>query len=184
MQMTRCDWPGLSDPLYQRYHDQEWGKLNLNENYLLEMLILESFQAGLSWRTILHKRANFEKAFANFDPAKIAQFDNKDFARLMQDKGIIRNPRKIKAAINNARVVDRMHANGETLGAFLHNYLARPVINHPQTMADVPAKTALSTKMAKDLKKRGFKCVGPVTVYSYLEAIGLVNDHLVNCDFK
>jgi DNA-3-methyladenine glycosylase I len=181
---TRCTWPGLSDPLYEHYHDTEWGKLNLDEKHLFEMLLLESFQAGLSWRTILHKRANFKKAFADFDPAKIAQFDNKDFARLMQDKGIIRNPRKIKAAINNARVVDQMHQNGETLGAFLHNYLARPVINHPQTMADVPAKTALSTQIAKDLKKRGFQFMGPVTVYSYLEAIGLVNDHLVSCDFK
>lgn len=184
MPVNRCAWPGLTDPLYQQYHDQEWGKLNLDEKYLFEMLVLESFQAGLSWQTILHRRSNFSKAFAAFDPAEIAHFDSKDFARLMQNQGIIRNRLKIKATINNARVVEQMHQKGETLAGFLQNYVAKPIVNHPQAMADLPAKTTLSTQIAKGLKKRGFKFMGPVTVYSYLEAVGLINDHLVSCDFK
>lgn len=184
MTLQRCTWPDMADPLYQQYHDQEWGRLNLDENYLFEMMLLECFQAGLSWRTILHKRANFRDAFAGFDPEKIAQFDDSDFGRLMQDRGIIRNRLKIKAAINNAKVVSEMHKKGKTLAAFLSQYVPDPIVNEPKTMADLPAKTDLSAEIAKAMKKAGFKFMGPVTVYSYLEAVGLVNDHLANCDFK
>jgi DNA-3-methyladenine glycosylase I len=184
MALQRCTWPDMADPLYQQYHDQEWGRLNLDENYLFEMMLLEAFQAGLSWRTILHKRANFREAFAGFYPEKIAKFDDDDFGRLMQDRGIIRNRLKIKAAINNAKVVSEMHKNGNTLAAFLSQYVPDPIVNEPKTMVDLSAKTELSAEIARAMKKAGFKFMGPVIVYSYLEAVGLVNDHMVNCDFK
>lgn len=184
--MQRCDWnySNSTDKIYLNYHDHEWGKINLDEHYLFEMLILESFQSGLSWATILNKRENFRKAFANFNVDKVAQFNEQNFERLINDAGIIRNKLKINAAINNAKILQNWHENGKTLGNFLQNYIPRPIINHPQTMSDIPAKTALSTQISKDMKKAGFKFVGPTTIYSFLQGVGLVNDHLEKCDFK
>ena len=182
--LTRCNWPGIEDPLYQKYHDTEWGKLNLDEDYLYEMLVLESFQSGLSWLTILRKRENFRRAFASFDVEKVAQFGSQDDERLLQDKGIIRNRLKVRAAINNARVLVQMHQEGNSLAALLKDYVPELIVNHPQTMDELPSQTALSAQVACALKKCGFKFVGPTTVYSYLEAVGLINDHLEDCAFK
>lgn len=183
--VKRCFPPkGTNDQLYIKYHDQEWGKLNLDERYLYEMMVLESFQSGLSWATILKKRENFCKAFANFDVEKVARFDDQDRQRLLHDAGIVRNRMKIDAAINNAQVLAKMHQDGQTLGQFLQKFIPKPIVNHPHQISDVPAKTALSTKISKALKKQGFKFLGPVTVYSFLQAVGLINDHLDTCNFK
>lgn len=183
-EIVRCSWGNTSDELYRNYHDHEWGKLNLDEKYLYEMLVLESFQSGLSWTTILHKRENFRQAFANFEVEKVAQFTQKDFDKLMQNSGIIRNRLKINAAINNAQVLVKWHQEGKTLRDFLLKYFPQPLDNHYQKMNDVPASTPLSTQVSKELKKAGFKFVGPTTIYSFFQAVGLVNDHLANCQFR
>lgn len=183
--VTRCNW-GNSNQYenYRKYHDEEWGKLNLDPQYLYEMLVLESFQSGLSWLTILNKRENFRKAFANFDYHKVAKFDNHNIEALMNNAGIIRNRRKIEAAINNAHAIVNLENNGSSLASLLTTYVPELIINHPQKMEDIPAQTDLSVKISKELKKMGFKFVGPVTVYSFLQAVGLVNDHIETCDFK
>lgn len=184
MEVRRCSWGNSKNPLYQKYHDQEWGKLNLDSNYLYEMLVLESFQSGLSWETILNKRENFKKAFANFDYHKVAKFNENDFERLMQDKEIVRNRLKINAAINNAKMLVKLEKENQTLGEFLTQFIPKPIIHHPRKMEDVPASDDLSKEVSKEMKKIGFKFVGPVTIYSFLQAIGLINDHLENCSFK
>ena len=158
--------------------------MNLDEKYLYEMLVLESFQSGLSWSTILHKRENFRQAFADFDVDKVAQFTQEDFEKLMQNSGIIRNRLKISAAINNAQVLVKWHQTGKTFSNFLLKYIPQPLDNHYQKMSDIPASTALSTKVSKAMKQEGFKFVGPTTVYSFFQAVGLVNDHLMNCQFR
>ncbi len=180
---SRCPWAQTSE-LMQTYHDQEWGILNLNEDYLYEMMVLESFQAGLSWEIVLKKRAAFRQAFANFEVAKVAGFTETDIANLLQNPGIIRHRGKIEAAINNAQILVAWHQQGQTLGALLTELIPAPIINYPATMADVPSQTPVAQTVAKTLKKAGFKFMGPVTTYSYLQAIGLVNDHLVSCQFK
>ncbi|MCQ2570272.1 MAG: DNA-3-methyladenine glycosylase I [Limosilactobacillus sp.] len=180
---SRCPWAQTSE-LMQTYHDQEWGKLNLNEDYLYEMMVLESFQAGLSWEIVLKKRAAFRQAFANFEVAKVAEFTETDIVNLLQNPGIIRHRGKIEAAINNAQILVAWHQQGQTLGALLTELIPVPIINYPATMADVPSQTPVAQTVAKALKKAGFKFMGPVTTYSYLQAIGLVNDHLVSCQFK
>lgn len=174
----------MDDPLYQRYHDEEWGKLNLDEHYLYEMLVLESFQAGLSWWTILEKRENFRQDFSNFNVEKVAAFNQEQVEALMKDPGIIRNRMKIEAAINNARVIVKMHKQGQTLAGLLKSAVPHVIVNHPHSMPELPAQTPLSRNLSKRLKKQGFKFVGPVTVYSYLQAVGLINDHLEDCSFK
>ncbi|MDE6546716.1 MAG: DNA-3-methyladenine glycosylase I [Lactobacillus sp.] len=184
MEVRRCSWGNSKNPLYQKYHDQEWGKLNLDSNYLYEMLVLESFQSGLSWETILNKRENFKKAFANFDYHEVAKFNENDFERLMQDKGIVRNRLKINAAINNAKMLVKLEKENQTLGEFLTQFILKPIMHHPRKMEDVPASDDLSKEISKEMKKIGFKFVGPVTIYSFLQAIGLINDHLENCSFK
>lgn len=184
MEVRRCSWGNSKNPLYQKYHDQEWGKLNLDSNYLYEMLVLESFQSGLSWETILNKRENFKKAFANFDYHKVAKFNENDFERLMQDKGIVRNRLKINAAINNAKMLVKLEKEKQTLGEFLTQFIPKPIMHHPRKMEDIPASDDLSKEVSKEMKKLGFKFVGPVTIYSFLQAIGLINDHLENCSFK
>lgn len=184
MEVRRCSWGNSKNPLYQKYHDQEWGKLNLDSNYLYEMLVLESFQSGLSWETILNKRENFKKAFANFDYHEVAKFNENDFERLMQDKGIVRNRLKINAAINNAKMLVKLEKENQTLGEFLTQFIPKPIMHHPRKMEDIPASDDLSKEVSKEMKKLGFKFVGPVTIYSFLQAIGLINDHLENCSFK
>ena len=175
----RCFWAG-SAPEYLAYHDEEWGKPVRDDHGLYERLCLEAFQSGLSWLTILRKRENFRAAFAGFEPRAVAAFGDEDVARLMADAGIVRNRMKIDAAIANAKVVADMERAGESLAELLWSFAPgeRPA---PRTTADVPAVTPESTAMAKELKRRGFRFVGPTTAYALMQACGLVNDHLDGC---
>ena len=184
MEKMRCSWGNSKNSLYRKYHDEEWGKLNLDLTYLYEMLVLESFQSGLSWETILNKRENFRKAFANFDYHKVAKFNEADFESLMQDKGIIRNRLKINAAINNAKVLVKLENNNQTFKQILTKFIPEPIIHHPKKMEDVPTSNELSNQISKEMKNLGFKFVGPITIYSFLQAVGLINDHIETCSFK
>jgi DNA-3-methyladenine glycosylase I len=175
----RCGW-GVSTPDYVRYHDEEWGRPVRDDTALYEKLSLEAFQSGLAWITILRKREAFRAAFAGFDPGAVAAFGDDDVARLMADAGIVRNRAKIEAAIANAAAVLRMQADGESLAELLWSFSPgeQPA---PRSYADVPAVTPESTAMAKELKRRGFRFVGPTTAYALMQACGLVNDHLEGC---
>ena len=175
----RCWW-GTSTPDYAAYHDEEWGKPVRDDRGMYERLCLEAFQSGLSWLTILRKREGFRAAFAGFEPARVAAFGDEDVARLMADAGIVRNRAKIDAAIANAEVVAAMERDGESLADLLWSF-APPERPAPRTSADVPAVTPESTAMAKELKRRGFRFVGPTTAYALMQACGLVNDHLDGC---
>ena len=179
---ARCPWPVTDDPLYLRYHDEEWGVPVHDDRRIFEFLVLEAFQAGLSWRCVLHKRENFRKAFRNFDFNKIARFGPHDVKKLMSDAGIVRNRAKIEAAIGNAK---RFLKVRKEFGAF-SNYMwgwvgNKPVRNRFRTLKDYPATTDKAVAWAKDLKKRGFKFLGPTVVYAHMQAIGMVNDHVVTC---
>lgn len=177
----RCEWCG-NDPLYVQYHDQEWGRPVYDDQTLFEFLILEGFQAGLSWITILRKRENFRKAFNNFDFNIIARYTDDDFQRLMQDKGIIRNRLKIKAAITNAQAFLEVREEFGSFSHFIWGFVdSGPIVNHFESLKEVPASTPLSDKISKDLKKRGFKFVGSTIVYAHMQATGMVNDHVVDC---
>lgn len=182
--VKRCNWGETENEKYREYHDHEWGKLNLDEKYLYEMLVLETFQSGLSWSTILNKRENFRKAFADFDYEKVAKYSYNEFFDLMHDQGIVRNVKKVDAAITDAKAIVALHKQGTSLGELLKQLVPDPIINHPKTDQDVPSQTELSEKIAKVLKEKGFEMLGPVTVYSFLQAVGLVNDHLDDCSFK
>jgi DNA-3-methyladenine glycosylase I len=177
--LPRCSW-GVSAPEYVAYHDEEWGRPVRDDTGLYERLCLEAFQSGLSWLTILRKREGFRAAFAGFDPEAVAAFGDDDVARLMADAGIVRNRLKVDAAIANARAVLELQAAGESLGELLWSFAPedRPA---PRANADVPAITAESTAMAKELKRRGFRFVGPTTAYALMQACGLVDDHLAGC---
>jgi DNA-3-methyladenine glycosylase I len=176
-----CTWPGLSDPLYTRYHDEEWGVPRAGEHELFEKLVLEGFQAGLSWLTILRKRENFQKAFRGFDPEKIARFTDKDIERLMADAGIVRNRAKIEAAIDNAKAYLELRKT-MTLAAFLWSFIADGSKQNAYTsMRELPAQTELSKRISKALKAKGFRFVGPTTMYAFMQATGMVNDHVVGC---
>lgn len=176
-----CTWPGLTDALYMRYHDEEWGVPKGSEHELFEKLVLEGFQAGLSWLTILRKRENFRAAFHNFDPAKIARCTDKDVARLMADAGIVRNRLKIEATIDNAKTYLALRKK-TTLAAFLWGFLENgPVQNSYTSMRQMPAQTDLSKRISKALKAEGFRFVGPTTMYAFMQASGMVNDHVVGC---
>jgi DNA-3-methyladenine glycosylase I len=173
----RCAWSG-SDPMMQAYHDAEWGVPEHDSRALWEKLILDGFQAGLSWSTILKKREAFRKAFEGFDPAVIARFDQADIDRLLQDAGIIRSRSKIEATIGNAKAYLKMQAEGEDFSKFVWGLAGgKPIRNS----GPVPAKTPLSEEMSKALKKRGFKFVGPVIVYAWMQAVGIVDDHSADC---
>ena len=179
--IARCPWPGIADPEYARYHDEEWGVPKTADRELFEKLCLEGFQAGLSWLTILRKRENFRHAFDNFDPERLARYGEKDVTRLMADPGIVRNRAKIEATLSNARAYLAL-AETQSLASFIWNHLdGRPVIHERRTFDDVPAETDLSKKISKALKKAGFRFVGPTTVYAFMQASGMVNDHLVAC---
>ncbi|MDF7682314.1 DNA-3-methyladenine glycosylase I [Lactobacillus sp. ESL0679] len=180
----RCPWGDSQDNLMQQYHDHEWGKLNLDEQYLYEMLILELFQSGLNWSVVLHKRENFRRAFKNFVPEEVAQMTDEDVATLMQDKSIIRNRQKITAAIKNAKAILIVEAKYGSFGRYLQEFIKTPLIHHPQAMTDIPTTNDVAKQLAKQLKKNGFSFVGPVVIYSYLQGIGLINDHLETCPFK
>ena len=178
--MERCGWAG-DDPLYIAYHDEEWGVPERNGRALWEALVLEGFQAGLSWITILRKREGFRKAFQGFDPEVISGWGDADVARLMADAGIVRHRGKIEAAIGNARAWQRIEAEGG-FARYVWDFVGGdPIRNRWERLEEVPAQTDLSVKLSKDLKRRGFRFCGPVTTYAFMQAAGLVNDHLVSC---
>jgi len=179
--LSRCAWPG-QDPLYVAYHDQEWGVPEYDDRALYEKLMLDGFQAGLSWITILRKRENFRRAFDGFEPEKIARYRPRKIEALMQDAGIVRNRAKIEGAIASARAWLEIMETGPGFSNLLWDFLdGKPKINHFRTRAQVPAETDLSRKMSKELVGRGFKFVGPTIVYAFMQAVGMVNDHLVTC---
>src|SRR5690348_7994476 len=174
--LVRCAWPG-QDPLYVKYHDTEWGVPEYDDRALYEKLMLDGFQAGLSWITILRKRDNFRRAFDGFDPAKIARYDSRKKAKLMADAGIVRNRLKVEGAVLSARAYLDMMENSPGFSAFLWNFLdGKPKINKFRDTKQVPAETALSHKISKELAARGFKFVGPTIVYAFMQAVGMVND--------
>ncbi len=178
--LKRCGWPG-ADPLYVAYHDEEWGVPERDGRALFEKLLLDGFQAGLAWITILRKRDNFRQAFAGFDPDIMARWGDEDVARLMADAGIVRNRAKIEASITNARAFLDIEGR-EGFAAYLWGFLdGEPIDNRVESSADVPASTPLATAISKDLKARGFRFCGPTIVYAFMQAVGMVNDHLVEC---
>ncbi len=178
----RCAWARLANPLYVAYHDDEWGVPCTDETRLFEMLNLEGAQAGLSWETILNKRENYRRAFEGWDAERIARYDAEDMARLLNDAGIVRNRLKIAATIDNARAVLRLRDTYGGLVPYLWSWVGgEPIVDRPQSMSDVPAKTALSDALSKDLSRQGFRFVGSTIVYAYLQATGLVNDHVAGC---
>ena len=180
-QPHRCEWAG-DDPLYVAYHDQEWGVPVHDDCGLFEMLTLEGAQAGLSWLTILRKRDGYRSAFARFDPAKVARFTEADRARLLADPGIVRNRLKIASTIDNAAAVLRIQDELGSLDAYLWRYVdGKPIQNHWSSLNEVPAETALSKAISKDLRKRGFRFVGPTIIYAFMQAVGMVNDHIITC---
>ena len=179
--LLRCPWAGIADSEYARYHDEEWGVPLTRDEALFEKLVLEGFQAGLSWLTILRKRQHFRQAFDGFDAREIARYKAKDVARLMKDRGIVRNRAKIAATIDNAKAYLRL---GErmTLKEFLWGFLEEgPIQNHHRKMSDIPGQTDLSRRISMALKAEGFRFVGPTTVYAFMQSAGMVNDHLVSC---
>lgn len=179
--ITRCPWPG-TDPLYLAYHDEEWGVPEYDDRALYEKLILDGFQAGLAWITILRKREAFRKAFDGFVPERVARYDARKVEALMNNAGIVRNRLKIEGAVKSAQGwLDIMEA-GPGFSAFLWGFVdGRPIVNRYKTMSEVPAETPLSRTMSKELKTRGFKFCGPTIVYAFMQATGLVNDHLTSC---
>lgn len=180
----RCDWAESSDAM-RRYHDDEWGVASHDDRHLFEMLILEGAQAGLSWSTILNKRTNYRQAFDGFDPARIAGYDDERLVALLSDPGIVRNRLKVRGAVTNARAfLETVDAHG-SFASYLWEWVDdAPIVNRPRTMADLPARTELSDRMSKDLKRRGFTFVGSTIIYSFLQAVGVVDDHLVTCPSK
>jgi len=179
----RCSWV-TEDPIYKEYHDEEWGNIEhfKDDHYLFEMLTLEGAQAGLSWLTILKRRENYRAAFAHFDPAKVALYEDAQLNKLMNNKGIIRNRRKIVSTIQNAKVFLQVQQKYGSFHAFLWSFVGEQQMNaHPQVDSDVPASTELSIRLSKALKKLGFSFVGPIICYSFMQAVGLVNDHTAEC---
>ena len=179
--LHRCPWPKV-DPLYVAYHDEEWGVPEYDDRALYEKLILDGFQAGLSWITILRKRENFRRAFNEFDPEKVAHYPKRKIESLMKDAGIIRNRAKIEGAVGSARAYLKIMESGPGFSAFLWDFLdGQPKQNKFKSTRQVPAETELSRKMSKELIARGFKFVGPTIVYAFMQAVGMVNDHIVTC---
>lgn len=177
----RCPWAGIADPLYTRYHDEEWGVPKTDDRALFEKLVLESFQSGLSWITILRKRENFRRAFHGFDAKRIAGYGGKDIALLMADEGIVRNRLKVEATIDNARALLKLQQH-TSLAAFIWQLAGgKPLINAHKSFRSVPPQTDTSKAISKALKAEGFRFVGPTTVYAFMQATGMVNDHLVDC---
>ena len=183
LEANRCDWRGMAgDRLYEAYHDTEWGVPEYDSRALWEKLVLDGFQAGLAWITILRKREAFRAAFAAFDPAAVARFGEIDRARLMADAGIVRSNAKIDAAIAGARIYLDMQERGEDFSQFLWGFVGgAPIQNRWESVSQVPVQTPEAVEMSKALKARGFKFVGPVIVYAFMQATGLVNDHMVGC---
>ena len=176
--VTRCSWVPEDDPLYVAYHDEEWGVPSRDERHLFEMLVLEGAQAGLSWSTILHKRDGYRRAFAGFEAAKVARFGPKDIERLMRDASIVRNRLKIESAVANAKAVLEQDSFAGLLWSFVGD---EPKVNRWRTIAEIPAETEESKVMSKELKRRGFRFVGPTVCYAFMQGCGLVNDHTTDC---
>ncbi|AWG20400.1 DNA-3-methyladenine glycosylase [Flavobacterium faecale] len=177
----RCNWC-LSSDIYKEYHDNEWGKPVYDDETIFEFLLLETFQAGLSWITILNKRENFRTAFDQFDYKKIALYDDEKIAALLQDAGIIRNKLKVYSAVTNAQAFLKIQKDFGTFSNYIWGFVSGiPIINSPQSLKDVPATTPLSDAISKDLKKRRFKFVGSTVMYAYMQATGMVNDHVASC---
>ncbi len=184
MEIIRCGWC-KKDDLYRKYHDEEWGKPVYDDETIFEFLVLESFQAGLSWYTILKKRENFKNAFDDFDYRKIAEYSEHKAEELMQDAGIIRNRLKILATINNAKKFMEVQKDFDSFSKYIWSLVeGKPIVNQPKTLKEVPATTDISGALAKDLKKRGFKFLGSTVIYAHMQATGMVNDHLVDCHCK
>ena len=178
---VRCPWPS-EDKLMIKYHDKEWGVPVHNDRKLFEFLILEGFQAGLSWRTILHKRENFRKAFDNFDFYKVAKYNRRKINSLLKDKGIIRNKLKVESAITNAKAFIQVKKEFGTFDKYIWGFVdGKPIKNKFKSLKQLPAKTTLSDNISEDLKKRGFKFVGSTIVYAHMQATGIVNDHITTC---
>jgi DNA-3-methyladenine glycosylase I len=179
--LTRCGWAN-DDPLYVKYHDEEWGTPHHQDNELFELLILEGMQAGLSWYTVLKKRENFRKAFDSFDPKKVSKYNSKKLSSLLTDRGLIRNRLKIESAIKNSRAFLRIQKEFGSFDKYIWSFVGgSPKINNWETLMEVPARTAESDAMSKDLSARGFKFVGSTICYAFMQATGMVNDHLVDC---
>jgi DNA-3-methyladenine glycosylase I len=179
--LVRCGWSG-SDPLYVAYHDEEWGVPIHDDVRLFEFLILEGAQAGLSWLTILRKREAYQRAFAGFDARRVARFGARDVKRLLGDAGIVRNRLKIESAIDNARAFLRVQEEFGSFARYQWDFVGgKPIVNQPIELGDVPPRTELSDALSMDLKRRGFRFVGSTIVYAYMQAVGIVNDHLVGC---
>lgn len=180
-ELPRCKWPG-NDPLYLAYHDKEWGVPLRDSRALFEMLQLEGAQAGLSWITILRKRENYRRAFDGFEPAKIARYSPAKIEKLMSDEGIVRNRLKIEGVVASAKAFLAMEKDGDDFSDFLWSFVdGTPIINKLKAGGSIPAETEISRALSKALKKRGFKFVGPTIVYAFMQAVGMVNDHLVTC---
>jgi len=179
--LVRCSWPG-TDPLYVTYHDRDWGVPERDGRALFEKLLLDGFQAGLSWITILRKRENFRRAFDGFVPQKIARYSANKVERLMQDVGIVRNRAKIEGAVSSARAWLEVMEKGPGFSQLLWDFVdGKPRVNRFRTVRQIPAETAISRAMAKELAQRGFKFCGPTIVYAFMQAVGMVNDHLITC---
>ncbi|MGB3592073.1 MAG: DNA-3-methyladenine glycosylase I [Nonlabens sp.] len=181
MEKVRCGWCEASD-VYRNYHDREWGVPTHDDQLLFEALALETQQAGLSWITILNKRDNYRLAFKNFDIKLVSQFDEAQIEKLVSNKGIIRHRGKIVAIVNNARLILDIQSEFKSFDAFIWNYVSgTPIVNRVVNYRDAPSYSSLSTRISQDLKKRGFKFVGPTTIYSFMQTIGMVNDHETSC---
>lgn len=180
--VVRCPWPTSDDPLYLAYHDREWGVPVHDDRKIFEFVVLEVFQAGLSWRTVLHKRQNFRKAFAGFNYRKVSEFSRRDVTRLMKDAGIIRNQAKIEAAVNNAKRFVEVRNEFGTFADYMWSWVdGKPIVHEMRSIKDYRPYTDEAIAWSKDLKKRGFKFLGPTVVYAHMQAAGMVNDHLVDC---
>ena len=178
----RCDWVHAGDPLYLEYHDQEWGTPSHDDRHLFELLTLEGAQAGLSWATILRKREGYVSAFAGFDPASVARFDRRRIERLLRNPAIVRNRLKVESAVSNARRVLDVQNDMGGFDAYVWQFVGgEPIVGRWRTLGDLPAETVESRAMSKDMKRRGFRFVGPTVCYSFMQAAGLVNDHVTTC---
>jgi DNA-3-methyladenine glycosylase I len=179
---TRCAWVPLQDPLYVAYHDEEWGVPSHDERHLFELLTLEGAQAGLSWSTILHKRDGYRSAFAGFDPDAVARFTTRDVERLLGDERIVRNRLKVESTVNNAQRLLELREDGGSFDEYVWSFVGGgPLVGSWRTVSEIPAETAESRALSKDLKKRGFRFVGPRVCYAFMQAVGLVDDHTLDC---
>jgi len=180
--VKRCEWATGGDELMLAYHDEEWGVPAHDDRHLFEMLTLEGAQAGLSWSTILRKREGYRRAFAGFDPKVVARCSQKDVERLLTDPAIVRNRLKVESTVNNAARVLEVQESEGSLGAYLWSFVdGTPIVNRWTSLADLPAETELSKALSKDLKRRGFRFVGPTVIYAFMQAVGMVDDHTVTC---